>query len=284
MHNYSDQLADVTAVVCSLNSASSIRHCLTFLTQIGLAEVIVVDGGSIDGTIEIVTGFPVRLLKDSGDGLGAARNLGLSECNSSLVLNVGADNIVERNTVLQMLATLMYSKDIAAVGCMTTVQEKSWLGRIINLQWKAKERPGETSVVGTPNLFHAALLKSYRYSSSRRGSDDEDLCARIQSDLALRFVVAESTCTEIGQATFSRFTQRYKLYGCSDYEVWNANRSQWSFHRKLGSLAHPFNQEVVKVLKNLRVGEILIVIPFALLAALLRYTQWALLTLKSEGG
>ena len=45
--------SDVAAVVCTMNSISGIRECLTSLRRSGVEEIVVVDASSTDGTKEV---------------------------------------------------------------------------------------------------------------------------------------------------------------------------------------------------------------------------------------
>ena len=66
--------ADVSAVVCTLNSISGIEPCLVSLRSSGVEEIIVVDAGSTDGTREVAGRLADRLLDDPGKGLGQERH------------------------------------------------------------------------------------------------------------------------------------------------------------------------------------------------------------------
>ena len=47
------QPRDVSAVVCTMNSISGIRACLTSLRDAGVGQIVVVDANSTDGTREV---------------------------------------------------------------------------------------------------------------------------------------------------------------------------------------------------------------------------------------
>jgi len=42
-------------------------------------EVVVVDGGSTDGTLDILKRYTIKLVEEPGLGFGHARNLGVKE-------------------------------------------------------------------------------------------------------------------------------------------------------------------------------------------------------------
>ena len=69
--------ADVSAVVCTLDSISSIEACLTSLRAAGVGQLIVVDASSTDGTREVAEQLADEVVTDPRLGLGHARNVGI---------------------------------------------------------------------------------------------------------------------------------------------------------------------------------------------------------------
>ena len=87
------QAIDVSVVVCTKNSISAIRACLQSLRDSGVSDVVVVDASSTDGTRKVCEALADIVLRDPGNGLGQARNVGLSKSSKRYILNSGPDNI-----------------------------------------------------------------------------------------------------------------------------------------------------------------------------------------------
>jgi glycosyltransferase involved in cell wall biosynthesis len=85
----------VSVLLPTLNERGFVRDCIaSLLAQQGceIDEILVVDGGSTDGTRDIVEGLgpPVRLVHNPGVTAAAAMNLGLAEARNDLVVRADA--------------------------------------------------------------------------------------------------------------------------------------------------------------------------------------------------
>lgn len=107
----------VAVVVVSHNTRELLRDCLESARAESPAELIVVDTGSEDGSVESVRrDFPEAvLLADGGNpGFGAAANRAVAACSSPFVLLLNADTRVGAGT-LQSLARHLRRNPRAAV-------------------------------------------------------------------------------------------------------------------------------------------------------------------------
>lgn len=78
-------------------------------------EIIIVDDGSVDRSVEIASEYPVQLIKlDRNGGPAKARNIGASRAKGDLLFFVDSD-VVLRPDTLSKLAETIESEDIHAV-------------------------------------------------------------------------------------------------------------------------------------------------------------------------
>lgn len=66
----------VSVQICTLNEASNIADCLASVLRNDPQDVVVIDGGSSDGTPDIVRALGVRLIEAGPIGLAGQRELG----------------------------------------------------------------------------------------------------------------------------------------------------------------------------------------------------------------
>lgn len=94
-----DLYADVTVVTPAYNSANTIERCI--LSVVGQStrpiEHIVIDDGSEDGTVELLTELSaehehLKLIRQSNQGAGAARNAGIEEARARIIAFLDSDD------------------------------------------------------------------------------------------------------------------------------------------------------------------------------------------------
>ena len=127
----------VSVVIPTLNEAGNIREALETLDRelVYPKEIIVVDGNSTDGTIDIVKKTNARLIIEPRRGYGLALRVGMKAAKGDVVVMVDGDGTYEFKHVNRLvqrmldtdaemcLATRMYDPD-KAMGLMNFVGNK----------------------------------------------------------------------------------------------------------------------------------------------------------------
>lgn len=266
---------DTSAVVCTLNSISSIEECLRSLRDVGVEEIIVVDGGSTDGTRETAEKLADITLADEGKGLGAARNLGIAHTTKALILNMGSDNVMPPNQLQVMIDTLE-DGELDGVSAQTRVQGENYASRGLNAWREGKFPTGPARVIGTPTLFRGERLRAHPYDAHRRFSDDSELCERWSREFGAQFAIAPAYVYELGKTSWHEVWVRCQMYGESDHEVMSEGaRSDWSLTRKAKALLHPLRTDAIRPLTSMRIQDGLRYAPFLVTFAGMRYAGWA---------
>ncbi len=110
----------ISIIIPAYNSARYINRCLnSCLNQTFLkAELIVIDDGSNDGTLEIIKKFSkhnpyFQVIQTQHNGAAHARNIGINNAIGRYILFVDADDFLEPNMVNNMYKqTLIETPDI----------------------------------------------------------------------------------------------------------------------------------------------------------------------------
>jgi len=150
-------------------------------------EIIVVDDGSTDDTVDILLEFPtVKVIRQPNRGLSAARNAGLYAATGSIVAYTDSDCFADADW-LSLLVEQLERTGAAAVGGPNLTPDAGWLASCVGAS------PGQPTHVlendqvaehipGCNMAFRReALLALNGFDPQyRKAGDDVDICWRLQ--------------------------------------------------------------------------------------------------------
>lgn len=129
-------------------------------------------------------------------------------------------------------------------------------------------------------------LRESGFDSSRKFSDDGELCERWIREFGGTFYISGTEVWESGKATLSEVPSRWsKTYGTSDHEVFmNGRRSGWTVRRSLQSISYPLRNEFLKPARGARGLQRIRLVPFLMLITSARYWGWARVAWRNRNG
>ena len=105
MKNKAEPNSSISAILITLNEEKNIARCLESVSFCN--EIIVIDGGSSDETIEIAKSFGAKVeVKTQWQGFGAQKSIALSLASADWVLSIDADEIVSPELKLEILQAI----------------------------------------------------------------------------------------------------------------------------------------------------------------------------------
>lgn len=110
-------VADVSVIIPTWNEEKYLERCLTSLHDQSLKqsfEIIVVDGGSSDRTLEIANRFAQKVLVMPDKPVGAARNVGASNAKGDILAFIDADTQASNGWLEETIKT--FNKFPSVVG------------------------------------------------------------------------------------------------------------------------------------------------------------------------
>jgi N-acetylglucosaminyl-diphospho-decaprenol L-rhamnosyltransferase len=167
-------LLHLSIIIPVFNGKSVLEKTLSILeSDARETEVIVVDGGSTDGALELVQQrFPwVRLLQVPNHGWAHASNRGFEIATRDVLVTMNSDLYSNRAALEMMVKRLLEDKSVGAVGPMLLNENGSrqWgFGTLYRANWFNHTAPFRI------NLLHGACLMMRRDVLEQIGGFDEN--------------------------------------------------------------------------------------------------------------
>jgi GT2 family glycosyltransferase len=108
-----DKLASI--VIVTYNHQKYLDNCIRSVQQQEYPhEIIIVDNGSEDNTVDFVTSnFPdIRLIRNKNTGYGAGNNIGVTHSSGEYVVILNPDTITEKNWLRELITPIQTDPDI----------------------------------------------------------------------------------------------------------------------------------------------------------------------------
>ena len=155
----------ISVIIPTFNEENVIGKCLKSLTNQSYAdfELIVVDDGSSDNTLRIVSGQKVKVLRQKHEGPGAARNLGSKSASGDILVFVDADMSFDKNFLKNLVKPIVAGKAKGTfskyeyVSNWDNVWARCWN---VNQNWEPKRRHPRNYPDKQP-VFRAILKKEF---------------------------------------------------------------------------------------------------------------------------
>lgn len=196
-----EQKFTVSVVVNAYNEEKNIGDCMSSLNKQSLKnfEVIFVDDGSTDRTVEIVKRFrnklDLKIVLLSHAGHRKARRKGISKATGDIVVIVDADEILEPG-FLENIVEPFEKKEVGAVGGILKSMGERWANRAYGalqemLYQLRKNGDGEIDwIQGGCSAYRRSLLTEVGGLSEDMVSTDKDISWRIK-DAGWKIILKE---------------------------------------------------------------------------------------------
>lgn len=86
-------------IIPSYNQQEYLSDAIESALKQPKSEVIVVDDGSTDSSLQIASGYPVKVIKQVNKGLASARNTGIMNARGEYIIPLDADDLMLDNYV-----------------------------------------------------------------------------------------------------------------------------------------------------------------------------------------
>jgi len=215
-----DALPKVSVVITSKNNEQTIGECLKSIVELDYPkdslEIILVDACSTDKTVQIASGYPVKLVSKPINA-PAAYNYALKIASHDILAFVDSDAKVEKEWLRKLVPHLSDPKTAGVSGNIETWNANNPWARSIGYDIKTRyERLGDfTGRVATMNL----LFK--RHVLEEVGGFDEGFPSQYDTELGFRisrlsYRIAfdrNATCYHFNRQTLHAYWRQQLQYG-----------------------------------------------------------------------
>lgn len=182
----------VTLYVPCYNAEKYIAECLEGILKqtYPIDEILIIDDGSTDKTVEIASKYPVKIIKhEVNKGLAAARNTAFKNAKNEFVASLDVDCFPEPDW-LEKLMENFTDENIAGVGgkliekYTDTIADK-WRAVHMKQNWGDERIVNPDFLFGSNNVYRKKAVEDVGYFNERYRTnyEDVDLCSRIKGSL-----------------------------------------------------------------------------------------------------
>ena len=186
-------MPDVSVVIPVRNAERLLEACLASITRNAPREIIVVDGMSTDGTLDVARRYGVKILSDEGGGLPAARLLGAEVAASERVALVDADVVMPDGGLSALVEEFEQGGFTALQAGQLSVSGPAYWGQALVNHHRTGRSKNWFGLVAT--LFDRKALLEHGFDARFLSGEDIELRWRLQRAGA-RIGVSERTIVE----------------------------------------------------------------------------------------
>lgn len=213
----------VSVIVCSYNGGKTLDRCLQSLRELDYPdyEVVLVDDGSKDDTVEIVARHPwIVSVRQENKGLSVARNVGAGTATGEVIAYTDSDCMADPDWLYFLVGTLL-SGDYAGVGGPNiSPPAENWIQACV------AAAPGGPSHVLLTDVVAEHIpgcnMAFYKWAFDkvggfdpeyRKAGDDVDFCWRLQQEGQVIAFSPSAIVWHYRRFTMKAFQKQQEGYG-----------------------------------------------------------------------
>jgi succinoglycan biosynthesis protein ExoA len=226
-------LPSISIIIPTFNEAGFIADCIKSLTQgsypLNKIEILVVDGGSDDDTVNQVRGLSkapldITVLNNHKKITPAAMNIGIKAAKHELLMWCGAHAIYNENYVINSVKTLLSEPSLASVGGVISPIAKTTTGKAIaiatsnkfgigNAQYRYATKRQYVDTVFGGCFFKKHLIQVGGFNEAWVRNQDYELNHRLRSQIGPIVLEPSIRCQYFCRESISRLSKQYFNYG-----------------------------------------------------------------------
>ncbi len=185
----------ISVVIPTYNEEDYIGRCLNSLMNQTLDrreyEIVVVDGGSTDRTVEIARKYADSVIMQHSNGVGGARNDGVAVSNGEIVAMTDADIILPNNWLERIYADFREAGVVAVYGPIVPIESRFKYRFLIGLFNKLANIAARLKIfyatLGSNTAIRSDIFQRIGGYTDMSAGDDYEIARRLRDVGIIRY-------------------------------------------------------------------------------------------------
>ena len=206
----------VSVVICAKNAELTLRLCLESVGKNKPLEILLIDDGSRDSTVEIARRFTDKVYSNEGAGLSHARQLGAERASADHIFYVDSDVVLSENCLQTMLDEMEKKGYTGIHAQLIGGDNTSYWGWAEDQHFKMRfNKRGEGQSIGTAaGVYERDAILEYKFDPFFiTASEDGDLCYRFKKNGLKVGMSSSAFAFHYHRSTFRSFVSQRVRYG-----------------------------------------------------------------------
>jgi len=176
----------VSIIIPAFNEENYINHCLESVLKLHPMsldkEIIVVDNGSCDNTVEICKSYGAKVLLKKEGTIASLRNYGAKTSRGDLLAFLDADCVVPYDLLLKALPYFQKEKRTVLGFRLSIPDHSNWVAKCWDLLFAKRYFTAEVDWIPSGNMImtREAFMSTNGFDEKLESNEDYDFCARMR--------------------------------------------------------------------------------------------------------
>jgi len=209
----------ISAVVCVRNEEKQIGECLEKIVASNPDEVILVDGGSDDRTLDIGEFYADKVIKSGASNLTRDRQLGIDQATHDFIAMIDADHRIAPGSIQSLLQDLIDNDFDIVQAQLVGYPPQSFWNKCEEETWELfHNKPGPRKMIGTaPCIYRKSVFSKAKFDDViTTGMDDTDFIYRLSKNPEIKYGIGKTKIAQHHDYGLVTYIHKFIWYGVGD--------------------------------------------------------------------
>ena len=177
---------EISILICAYNEENTIAECIESIQKNNPKEIIFVDGGSTDQTIDIASKYNnIKIIHSKIKGLAYQRQQGIDVATGDYIALIDADDKLDSNCLNQLINEMNEYNFDAILAREYSLDNKTYWQRAheaLDIGITYTNKPTKTNMIGRPAIYRKKAIQYCGFDSffNGVGNEDADISRRME--------------------------------------------------------------------------------------------------------